>query len=446
MSDQEGKMFKRLLSAGLAGILCMSLAACGGKDSGTGNTSGSKADGKGITVAIWDNNQLSGLKQIADDWSKESGVPVKFQVMDWDSYWTTLEAGVSGGQMPDVFWMHSSYADMYTGSDILLPLDDYVDKSDKISFDDYYDGITELYEKDGKHYAIPKDHDTIAVVYNKKIFDKYGVSYPTKDWTWEDFADIAKKITDAGKDDGVYGTYMNTGSNQSGWYDVVYSFGGEIINSDRTKSGMDNENTLKAMNFIGDKILPSCPSQDSMANTSGDTMMISGKLGMYLDGSWMINSYYTSDIKDDLAWVELPYEDVNGNGTCDKEERCSIYNGLGWSIYKNSPHKDEAFSLIEAMTDKEGQEKQAQLGVTMAAYKGASEKFAEAFQGMDLSAFTDIENDGTLVMRPYSKYSSRWEDSFTDGLIPAWNDPSQMTDVCKDLANQMNQTLAEEKE
>ncbi|MCH4039372.1 MAG: sugar ABC transporter substrate-binding protein [Lachnospiraceae bacterium] len=446
MSDQEGKMFKRLLSAGLAGILCMSLAACGGKDSGTGNTSGSKADGKGITVAIWDNNQLSGLKQIADDWSKESGVPVKFQVMDWDSYWTTLEAGVSGGQMPDVFWMHSSYADMYTGSDILLPLDDYVDKSDKISFDDYYDGITELYEKDGKHYAIPKDHDTIAVVYNKKIFDKYGVSYPTKDWTWEDFADTAKKITDAGKDDGVYGTYMNTGSNQSGWYDVVYSFGGEIINSDRTKSGMDNENTLKAMNFIGDKILPSCPSQDSMANTSGDTMMISGKLGMYLDGSWMINSYYTSDIKDDLAWVELPYEDVNGNGTCDKEERCSIYNGLGWSIYKNSPHKDEAFSLIEAMTDKEGQEKQAQLGVTMAAYKDASEKFAEAFQGMDLSAFTDIENDGTLVMRPYSKYSSRWEDSFTDGLIPAWNDPSQMTDVCKDLANQMNQTLAEEKE
>lgn len=439
-------MFKRLLSAGLAGILCMSLAACGGKDSGTGNTSGSKADGKGITVAIWDNNQLSGLKQIADDWSKESGVPVKFQVMDWDSYWTTLEAGVSGGQMPDVFWMHSSYADMYTGSDILLPLDDYVDKSDKISFDDYYDGITELYEKDGKHYAIPKDHDTIAVVYNKKIFDKYGVSYPTKDWTWEDFADTAKKITDAGKDDGVYGTYMNTGSNQSGWYDVVYSFGGEIINSDRTKSGMDNENTLKAMNFIGDKILPSCPSQDSMANTSGDTMMISGKLGMYLDGSWMINSYYTSDIKDDLAWVELPYEDVNGNGTCDKEERCSIYNGLGWSIYKNSPHKDEAFSLIEAMTDKEGQEKQAQLGVTMAAYKDASEKFAEAFQGMDLSAFTDIENDGTLVMRPYSKYSSRWEDSFTDGLIPAWNDPSQMTDVCKDLANQMNQTLAEEKE
>lgn len=446
MSDQEGKMFKRLLSAGLAGTLCMSLAACGGKDSGTGNTSGSKADGKGITVAIWDNNQLSGLKQIADDWSKESGVPVKFQVMDWDSYWTTLEAGVSGGQMPDVFWMHSSYADMYTGSDILLPLDDYVDKSDKISFDDYYDGITELYEKDGKHYAIPKDHDTIAVVYNKKIFDKYGVSYPTKDWTWEDFADTAKKITDAGKDDGVYGTYMNTGSNQSGWYDVVYSFGGEIINSDRTKSGMDNENTLKAMNFIGDKILPSCPSQDSMANTSGDTMMISGKLGMYLDGSWMINSYYTSDIKDDLAWVELPYEDVNGNGTCDKEERCSIYNGLGWSIYKNSPHKDEAFSLIEAMTDKEGQEKQAQLGVTMAAYKDASEKFAEAFQGMDLSAFTDIENDGTLVMRPYSKYSSRWEDSFTDGLIPAWNDPSQMTDVCKDLANQMNQTLAEEKE
>lgn len=31
---------------------------------------------KELKVAIWDNNQLNGLQQIADEWSKKSGVKV----------------------------------------------------------------------------------------------------------------------------------------------------------------------------------------------------------------------------------------------------------------------------------------------------------------------------------------------------------------------------------
>ena len=63
-----------------------------------------------LQVNIWDNNQLAGLQQIADEWSEESGVKVTINVVDWDNYWTLLEAGASGGQMPDVFWMHSNTA------------------------------------------------------------------------------------------------------------------------------------------------------------------------------------------------------------------------------------------------------------------------------------------------------------------------------------------------
>ncbi|MDO5701835.1 MAG: extracellular solute-binding protein, partial [Lachnospiraceae bacterium] len=61
-----------------------------------------------LQVNIWDNNQLAGLQEIADAWSAETGVKVTINVVDWDNYWTLLEAGASGGQMPDVFWMHSN--------------------------------------------------------------------------------------------------------------------------------------------------------------------------------------------------------------------------------------------------------------------------------------------------------------------------------------------------
>ena len=52
---------------------------------------------KEIHVAIWDNNQLDGLQQIADEWTEKSGVPGQIDVITWNEYWTLLEAGASGG-------------------------------------------------------------------------------------------------------------------------------------------------------------------------------------------------------------------------------------------------------------------------------------------------------------------------------------------------------------
>lgn len=48
-----------------------------------------------LQVAIWDNNQLAGLQQIADEWSEKSGVKVNIDVITWNEYWTLLEAGAS---------------------------------------------------------------------------------------------------------------------------------------------------------------------------------------------------------------------------------------------------------------------------------------------------------------------------------------------------------------
>lgn len=50
----------------LAGSMCLTLAACGGKtqkDGAEGSGGGSGSTGS-VTVAIWDNAQLAGLKEI----------------------------------------------------------------------------------------------------------------------------------------------------------------------------------------------------------------------------------------------------------------------------------------------------------------------------------------------------------------------------------------------
>ena len=101
------RTMKKAVAVGLAAATAFSLCACGGGD-------GSKGSSKdALEVVIWDNNQQKGLQQICDLFTEETGIKVDVQVKEWDSYWTLLEAGASGGDMPDVFWMHSNNSQMY---------------------------------------------------------------------------------------------------------------------------------------------------------------------------------------------------------------------------------------------------------------------------------------------------------------------------------------------
>lgn len=396
-----------------------------------------------IEVKIWDNNQLAGLQQIADEWTAQSGVKVNIQVVDWNNYWTLLEAGASGGDMPDVFWMHSNNAEMYMNAGKLLDLTDYIANSEVVDLNNYYEGITNLYSKDGKYYAVAKDHDTIALLYNKAIFDQYGVAYPTDDWTWEDYKAAAEAITEASGGE-VYGGACNTGNNQDTFYNIIYDFGGFVISDDKKTSGWNNENTLKAFDFMATLFDKAWAPQQMLAENGKDRLFLNGKIAMDTEGSWMISTFYNDDNHDNFAWAMLPYEDVNGNGACDPEERVSIYNGLGWSASADVKDPKACWDLIEWFSTKEMQLKQSELGVTMAGYIGCSDAFMNAFPGMDISAFLKMEEQGRLVFRPYSKYTSRWEDQATTDLVTLWNNPDSRVDVLNKLADDMNMLLAQE--
>ena len=449
---------KKIIALMLALCMVFSLAACSkttDSDTGSGGettggetaNSGSEStasSGASLTVDIWDNNQLEGLRKIADDWSAKTGVKVQLNVITWVEYWTLLEAGASGGEMPDVFWMHINEAQKYMRADKLLNLNDYIAADDAIDLNNYYEGIVNIYNLDGNQYAVPKDHDTIALLYNKAIFDKYGVEYPNDTWTWDDYAAAAAKITEAGKADGIYGTAMNTNDGQDGWYNLIYGWGGKLISDDNTKSGMDDPNTVAAMTWLADNLFPSMPEQNLMADTDPDVMFLSGLVGMMLQGSWMVNTFYTADNAADYAWAQIPYRDANGNGQCDEGERVSMYNGLGWAASADTKYPDEAYSLISAFCSEEGQKEQAELGVTMAAYKGCSDAFVSAFDGMDISPFLTVEESGTLIQHPASRYTTAWEGGFTTGLVPAWQNPETMADVCVQMADMMNEVLATE--
>ena len=232
------KMWKQCAAIITAGALVVSLGACG-KSAGEGG----KEEGGVLTVSIWDNNQLPGVKEIVGDFTEKTGIQVEVQMVPWDQYWTLLEAGAQGGTLPDVFWMHSNYSQKFMSNDMLLDLTDKVANSDVIKMENYYEDIAELYQFNGKIYGIPKDYDTIGLWYNKTMFDEAGIDYPDETWTWDTMAEAAKKLT---KEDGSqYGFASPASYNQDGYYNLIYSMGGSVLSEDKAKSCWDSPETIK---------------------------------------------------------------------------------------------------------------------------------------------------------------------------------------------------------
>jgi multiple sugar transport system substrate-binding protein len=394
---------------------------------------GSSVEGE-LTVTIWDEGQRPGLQQIVDDWSAQSGVKATIQVVDWNNYWTLLEAGATGGELPDVFWMHSNVAQKYMENDLLLDLTDRIAASDKIDMANYYDGIVKLYQSNGKQYAVPKDIDTIALWYNKTIFDEMGVAYPDDTWTWQDFADAAKKLTN----DDHWGYAIAPGNNQEGYYNTIYSMGGYVISDDKKKSGMDDPKSIEAVKLFTDMIADgSCPDLATVSETAPNELLCAGKVAMSINGSWMLAGYRDNEYAAANCDVAvLPY-------TKDPSDRVSIYNGLGWAAAANGKNIDAAWSLIEYLGSKEAQIKQAELGVTMSAYMGTSDSWVNSVDCFDLNGHMKML-DAKLVFRPYSRNTTVWEDMMIEKLQDAWTGAKPVDEVCKDIAEEMNKDLAEE--
>ena len=147
----------------------------------------------------------------------------------------------------------------------------------------------------GKTYGMYSGADTHLLYYNKDLFDKGGVSYPTADWTWDDFLEAAKKLTIVEGDKTTqYGTALNILVADWGLSNLIWMEGGDIVDERPffNKLTLDNEPVIKVLRFVQDlvythKVAPS-PEQAEALGESGS--FESGKIAMLLDGGWSIQS------------------------------------------------------------------------------------------------------------------------------------------------------------
>ena len=416
------KNMKRMAAGLLAAGLAAGLVGCGG-----GNQSGAAADGNvNLTFQIWDVAQRDGMQAMCDAYTAQHpNVKIEVQVTSWNEYWTKLEAAATSGQMPDIFWMHTNELLKYADNGMLADCSDIVDTS---KFSEV--SLSNASGSDGTLYAVPKDKDTVALVYNKEMFDAAGVSYPDENWTWDDLTDASQKIYDA---TGKYG-YMAYGDDQLGYWNFVYQNGGYILNEDKTQAGFTQPATAEAMKFyIGLQQYDWCPDQNYFAETAPGTAFFSEKGAMFLEGDWNIlaelQNYPEMQGKWDVAVLPKAPNPVSGDG------RATISNGLSYATAANNKNLDTVKDVLKFFGSEEGQRIQGESGAAIPAYIGLEETFLGVFEEYDINMQVFLDMFDYSIQSVNNASRPEWKSKVSDELLKIY---AGTVDIDTGLQNMQN--------
>ncbi|GLX00447.1 sugar ABC transporter substrate-binding protein [Microtetraspora sp. NBRC 16547] len=410
--------------AGIALVLLA--AACGGGPAGDGTTT--------LTYALWDDVQQTAYQQCADAFQKANpGIRIQITQNAWDQYWQNLTTQMVSGDAPDVITMQASYYPQFVKNGQLLDIQPMVD-ADKVDLAQYRPGLAELWVKDGKRYGLPKDWDTMAIVYNVDLAKKAGVDLTDLTWNPADGGTFEKAIArltvdtagrrgdEAGFDKSkvaVRGIVpeLNDGSQgQNSWGNLAVSNGFSYIykNPFGTRYFYDNPKLAETVTWF--KVLIDkgyAAPYDKTSSLGTDAVLNSGKAALSITGSWMIKAYLEST-EQKFAFAPLP---------TGPQGRKSAFNGLADVIYSGTEHKDAAWKWVKFLGSTACQDIVADNAVVFPAIASSTDRALDAHKkaGRDVGLFVDEAKarEGTFVL-PVSDHGDEINQIVTTALEEVW--------------------------
>lgn len=327
-------------------ILLVFTVACS-SDSGTndGGKSSSKGGKTKITFSYWGgDSDTERMEKIRDEFYKvNNDIEVELINLpgppDYDQKQMVM---MSSGETYDVIQLaESSYA--FAARGVLEDLTPYIENDDDIDLDDYFENAIDAYTHDGKVYGLPLRLGTVIMLYNKDLFDKHDLDYPTEDWTWDDVIEAGKVITD--HSEGIFAV-----NPLGGWWastaQFLHSFGGSILNDDYTEFTLDSPESLEALELM-QKIVNEYDISPSEAQIpEGVDMWSSGKQAMLIDGPWHIEG--SRENVTDFEWDMT----IAPKGT---QDATPIFSNA-FHMPKTSKNKEAAWEVIKFWVGKEAQE------------------------------------------------------------------------------------------
>ncbi|REK68561.1 MAG: ABC transporter substrate-binding protein [Cohnella sp.] len=361
-------MRKKWLAGLLAGVLTTALlAGCGGGNNEAGNSpaeSGKPSDsGKKINLRLYTHGteeNYNWTKTIAAYEEANPGVTV--EVIQLSDKGDTAEAmkkldlaAASSEQMDILMFSDAAGYAQRVALGMAEPLDDFIAKDGGYKVEEEYKVDTHL---NGKVYALPGKFNPWYVLLNKDHLDEAGLPVPT-DWTWDDYAEYAKKLTKGEGSSKRYGTYFH-GPQGGGWMEYVKLMmlnqpsGSDFLKADGS-SNLDDPNFRRSLELrvrMEKQDKSSVPYSDMISQKLAyRTQFFNQSVSMLTIGSWMNTEIGGTD-KVPLTFhvAVAPYPKNNPEDPIGYTPVTTDY----MAVSSSSKHKEEAYKFIRWYTT-EGQ-------------------------------------------------------------------------------------------
>jgi multiple sugar transport system substrate-binding protein len=263
---------------------------------------------------------------------------------------------------PDVVQIALQSAGDWSGSGLLAPLNDYVDKTSW--WKQFPEPVKQEAEIDGKIYGVSEGDNTFGLLYDRSLFAKAGLPSDWHPANWAAILEAARAVKKA--EPNVWPIWLMTGTAQ-GSEGVLMGAGLLMAGSSvptiyDTKTGkwvVDSKGIREVLSFYRDAsaeglLAPSSQILDANAPNNGAQHLPAHQIAISFAGNYwptMWNSVICTpcwkDPDNTIAAVSVPTSEGQ------KQASNSSFGGWGASMYSKTANPDLAWSLIDIMQRKQ---------------------------------------------------------------------------------------------
>jgi arabinogalactan oligomer/maltooligosaccharide transport system substrate-binding protein len=277
----------RIRTAGVAAALALALAAAGCGSSGPTSQATDPKDLK-ADLTWWDTsdpkNEGPAFQELIAKFNQTyPNVKINYQSVPFgeaQNKFKTAAAAKSGA--PDILRAEVAWVPEFASLGYLYALDGSELLADE---SDYVATPMSSNKYNGKTYGVPQVTDSLALLYNKKVFSAAGITAAPKTW-----AEVKTAAATIKAKTGTDGLFINAG----GYFllPFIYGEGGDLVDTATKKIIVNSDKNVAGIKVAQD-LITSGAAVKPPANDSYGTMMTlfkEQKVAMIINGPWEVNN------------------------------------------------------------------------------------------------------------------------------------------------------------
>ena len=292
-----------------------------------------------------DQQALAEFKKLHPD------IDVVYEPNPGRQYEEKILTGMAASEPPDVFLLDSKLIPTFTNKKILLDLNPFV-RELGVDTSQWFPNVLAIARKKDGLFAFPKGFTPLMVYFNKDLFDRAGLPYPSSSWTWDEYVSLARRMTIDADGDGIPEQFGTSFTNYYYfWITWIWKAGGDVVSpSGTTALGyLNSPATESALAFLiglrnAHGVAPNTGSWIQSEKTGMNVQLfMNGKIAMVVDGHWRLPRILRQIEQGALRVGVVPLPNRAGG------VRRNVMYESGWCVPVSSKYPREAALLASFM-------------------------------------------------------------------------------------------------